>query len=1181
MTELETNANRIRVQPPHPQMLPFFQRTDQTIAQFFHQMLPLRRYLEEVTSQLKLAFTPRGVDCPEYNHGVATTMNWLRGITAMCGLNGSYNVFREIHELKDITFTNIYLWARRKERQLNQQPGTSTPMDTRPDSIRPDPGPDLFPSDPTGPDNTNKDSSTPSSQHRNVKPSRPTRPRLKTRIIRHQRQTQARIAKNEPLRYIIEARRWIRDCGWLLLGLMIALYLPSANANDNVIFEQIGKMAGSTSYLHPHITINLSAITLQYEEYRTFLAHEIDRTRVERIKTPSPPPKVYPEIDPWEDLRHRVHQRNQTPAYAINAIARGRVWKIPYSGSEGQHITTSEEYHWRTRHMKQPGAEALLQMTNNHRTDPQQHTQNNAQTDLKQVWHRIAKMHWDDLMDIGLYLESIKQILPMSEPRITNRVGPANFFSEFAAPAGNIIIEDGYNLQSALAPEDWAATLRYQRDLEMRYSIQSENDEIPRNRGDLQYNPTSERNVSRKLGTEPFVETWVWDEEDHNPPSSHDPNHSLMMEVQEEALSSPVPTYGPTIIITNPNLVNLTSRAPIHSLNKNQRKRQKYARNQTSYADEVTRSPREKRLVGVIALGVATAAASLGAYNTMQIEFLKTELTEVKENTRRLFEIADIQSGQLEQISGAIRTISTYLVESAKNHPALYDTRLTSIENNLRDRIRQAAHALQAAQQNRLAVDYLSPGVVRRLFEALKPAAAEFGCELLIQVPSDLYHLETSLLFDGINAHLLLHVPMVHQDSILRLFRLNPYPLPLFSTHFLVPRVKSDILAISSTAERQHLQLAAADLIGCHRIGDTYLCDQFGVQSVANNNSCLGALYDQKFVDAQKLCQFDLEPIGEKIYSLQGNQFLIYLDEALTVPISCTNTRSQDRTAMERHLGQGHQRFILPPGCNAQFRDHIIFSDLSIRLPSDTIHFDWSWDTTEMFTEPSAIVSEELRKLQEFGVDRPTLESLNLRMAVNSDAWNLSVKEGLIIGCAVLLITIMLLFSSCATIAYVRRQKLRTPISNFDRSVNDKQKSCFSIPNLKTNFRRKPEKKFTISYRKANTIDSEDNVDIRPTVPPRPMSTYIPDEMAGYTLPNPSRQNHMIHPTSSLNRLRSEIEVEVNPAIKYFTMERESRSQSEEHPTAPTATPMTETDLDLDFYHTPLELQKSKQEDND
>ena len=71
-------------------------------------------------------------------------------------------------------------------------------------------------------------------------------------------------------------------------------------------------------------------------------------------------------------------------------------------------------------------------------------------------------------------------------------------------------------------------------------------------------------------------------------------------------------------------------------------------------------------------------------------------------------------------------------------------------------------------------------------------------------------------------------------------------------------------------------------------MGDTYLCDQFGVQSLANNNSCQGALYHQRFVDAQKLCQFDIEPIREKIYSLQGNQFLLYLDEALTVPISCT-----------------------------------------------------------------------------------------------------------------------------------------------------------------------------------------------------------------------------------------------------------------------------------------------------
>ena len=124
-------------------------------------------------------------------------------------------------------------------------------------------------------------------------------------------------------------------------------------------------------------------------------------------------------------------------------------------------------------------------------------------------------------------------------------------------------------------------------------------------------------------------------------------------------------------------------------------------------------------------------------------------------------------------------------------------------------------------------------------------------------------------------------------------------------------------------------------------------------------------------------------------------------------------------------------------------------------------------------------------------------------------------------------------------------------------------------------------KQFTVSYRKANTIDSDDNVDIPPRIPPRPLSTYIPNEMAGYTLPNTSRQSHIIHPTSSLNRLRSEIDNEVNPAIKYFTMERESQNQSEECPTAPCAKSMNKTDLDLDFYNTPMELLKTTNGDND
>ena len=333
-------------------------------------------------------------------------------------------------------------------------------------------------------------------------------------------------------------------------------------------------------------------------------------------------------------------------------------------------------------------------------------------------------------------------------------------------------------------------------------------------------------------------------------------------------------------------------------------------------------------MLGIIALGAATAAAALGTYNTAQVDFLKTELTEVQENSHRLFEIAGIHENQISEVANAIRIISSHLTEISRNHPAVYDARLSRMENQLRDRIRQATHALQAAQWNRLSVDYLTPALVKRLFNVMKTHASDMDCQLLIEQPSDLYQIETSLLFDGANAHLLLHVPMGTKDSLLRLYRLNPFPLPVFNTHFLIPRVKLDILAISDSEDRRYLQLSVADLQSCHKLGSNYLCDQFGVQSKNRNNTCLGALYNQQFEDAQVLCEFDLELVGERIYPLRGNRFLIYLNHPQTRPLDCTGATTAQ--SLERHLGAGQQYFRLPPGCKAKFRHHVIYSDLAI-----------------------------------------------------------------------------------------------------------------------------------------------------------------------------------------------------------------------------------------------------------
>jgi hypothetical protein len=100
-------------------------------------------------------------------------------------------------------------------------------------------------------------------------------------------------------------------------------------------------------------------------------------------------------------------------------------------------------------------------------------------------------------------------------------------------------------------------------------------------------------------------------------------------------------------------------------------------------------------------------------------------------------------------------------------NPILLDAHLSQIENQLRDCLRRVTHAIQSAVHQRFAVDYLNPAEMAKLFRKLEEWANEAGCELLIQYHSDLFQIETSLLYNGQDGHLLIHVPMTPKNSLL------------------------------------------------------------------------------------------------------------------------------------------------------------------------------------------------------------------------------------------------------------------------------------------------------------------------------------------------------------------------------------------------------------------------------
>jgi len=277
-------------------------------------------------------------------------------------------------------------------------------------------------------------------------------------------------------------------------------------------------------------------------------------------------------------------------------------------------------------------------------------------------------------------------------------------------------------------------------------------------------------------------------------------------------------------------------------------------------------------------------------------------------------------------------------------------------------------------------MDYLNPIELVTLFNKLQKRADEARCELLINYYSDLFQVEASLLFDGLDGHILIHVPMTLKDSLLRLFRLHPFLLPLFDSHHLMPNMKQDVIGISSTDDKYNIQLSTTDLLSCHQVNQVFMCDTLGVMSKVFNDTCLGALYMQKFKEAQSLCSFKVVPVEEHIYQLKKGRFILYLPQATPVHLKC-----RDKTHSKLHMNPGTQQLVIPPGCQGTFGRHLITSDYSVRLDSEVIHYEWDWDPIT-FLEPDEFIkmSTVVHHLKELKLRHPALSDLQYFAQLNS-----------------------------------------------------------------------------------------------------------------------------------------------------------------------------------------------------
>ena len=326
----------------------------------------------------------------------------------------------------------------------------------------------------------------------------------------------------------------------------------------------------------------------------------------------------------------------------------------------------------------------------------------------------------------------------------------------------------------------------------------------------------------------------------------------------------------------------------------------------------------------------------MGLYNAYQMEKLRNDLRGVIQKQSRVIEVLEDHQAVLEALAHELEEMRRLHRIQDTIRLQVIAAQLTRGLSSITSAAKQAVHAIQQAHHHRLAVDYYDPDTLNYIYETLENQAKDSKYHLLTRFPSDLFQLELSYLFDGVDVVLFLHVPMVPDDSLLTLYRLKPFPIPFSETMALLPRPSSTLLALSSSIPRSMTHIEHSDLVDCHQVNQVYLCERHGVLNNNIKSSCLGALFEQDIPIAQQICDLELVPYTESVLQLQNNWFLIYSPDMYTAYVQCLNTSS---AAVP--IQKGVNQIFVDPSCRMSLKNHSLTSDLSMKLDAEVTYFPW------------------------------------------------------------------------------------------------------------------------------------------------------------------------------------------------------------------------------------------------
>jgi len=367
-----------------------------------------------------------------------------------------------------------------------------------------------------------------------------------------------------------------------------------------------------------------------------------------------------------------------------------------------------------------------------------------------------------------------------------------------------------------------------------------------------------------------------------------------------------------------------------------------------------------------------------GLYTKAKYDKLRSELNTVISQQNRLITASRTQDDAINSLQREATELQQFFGNLTVFAPLKFITKLRNMEMLIQGELDRLWDAVQEAQHHRLSIRFLPAVTLDRLFKKIKSRAQMTGNTLLLDKPSDLFQIELSYCYDGSEITLILHVPMAPRATTLRLLKFLPFPFQLSKTHFLLPSPAKRLLAISSDEPRLSMELTEAELEGCYRVSNLYLCERQGVLKSRMSLTCLGSLYDQQFRRATEMCDMKATPIVESVLQLNDNWFLVYSVKQFTAYITCRNSSSS-----EYHVSVGVNKIPVSPSCSVKLQDHVLHADTALRDTNDIIQFSFSLDGTAFTPDEVRDAEDILENLDADDDQDPSLDTLRAFKSVS------------------------------------------------------------------------------------------------------------------------------------------------------------------------------------------------------